>query len=247
MQQAESTRSAELRELEPAAVMDEVQAYCQRALERSRFFNLLAANNLDPGTLKYVFGQFYLWRNIFHTWFGFAIEKSGTCALPEAKEAILSLAEHIVIETKDHHDLQYLKFLFDLGFSSEDVEKLEPNAATRIYSASFFKSYQYRDHVFFEMVAAIAGREMLASMRNAHAIKTYFLRYGIQAKPWWGLHEEVEYDHFHSEIGPVLKVWRQTDRPAADLYQPMWTEIDRHMEYWDELLSEATSRSLAAE
>src|SRR5262245_21433228 len=117
-------------QLDPRKVMTEVQDRCRQALGESTFFSQLTANKLNNDALKYVFGQFYLWRNKFHTWFGLAIEKSGTCTVGETKEALITLAEHIIIEMRESHDLQYRQFLLDLGFTANEIQHLKPSPAT---------------------------------------------------------------------------------------------------------------------
>jgi hypothetical protein len=57
-------------------VSESLESYAAGLLAESAFFSALSAGEADPGHVRDVFGQYYLWRNRFHRWFGICVAKS---------------------------------------------------------------------------------------------------------------------------------------------------------------------------
>ena len=57
-------------------VSERLELYAAGLLAESAFFSALSAGEAHPGHVRDVFGQYYLWRNRFHRWFGICVAKS---------------------------------------------------------------------------------------------------------------------------------------------------------------------------
>ena len=57
-------------------VSESLESYAAGLLAESASFSALSAGEADPGHVRDVFGQYYLWRNRFHRWFGICVAKS---------------------------------------------------------------------------------------------------------------------------------------------------------------------------
>jgi hypothetical protein len=226
------------------AITEEVLACCDRALRRSSFFSGLADGSVSYREVAYAFGQFYHWRNQFHTWFGYAIARSGDCSSTARKKALASLAEHILIEMRDNHDVLYLDFLEEFGLVN--AEGAEVSRATQEYSASFIQRFTGYDDPLFLMVAAISARELLASRRNEFVINKYFENKGIVPHLWWELHRELESEHFQAELETVLAACSEAGADFDTYRHEMTASIQAHIAYWDNLLTEARSQPSVA-
>jgi hypothetical protein len=73
--------------LNSRAVPENLESYAGQLLAESAFFSALAAGQARPGDVRDVFGQYYLWRNRYHRWFGLCVAKSAPC-----DEALAALA-----------------------------------------------------------------------------------------------------------------------------------------------------------
>jgi len=58
------------------ALSENLESYAAGLLAESAFFSALSAGEADPGHVRDVFGQYYLWRNRSHRWFGICVAKS---------------------------------------------------------------------------------------------------------------------------------------------------------------------------
>jgi hypothetical protein len=226
--------------LNAEAITREVLGYCDRALTGSSFFSGLANGTVSCEEAAYAFGQFYHWRNQFHTWFGYAIARSGDCSSMVRKKALASLAEHILIEMRDNHDVLYLDFLEEFGLPNAGEAKARH--ATQAYGASFTQRFGNHDDPLFHMVAAISARELLASRRNEFVINRYFEQNGIVPHLWWELHRELEAEHFQTEMETVLEACFESGSDFDTYRREMVASIEAHIEYWDNLLAEARSQ-----
>ncbi len=221
------------------AVAEEIVSYCHAALERSRFFPSLRAGSVSLTVLRYVFGQYRLLRDRFQAWFGLCIVKSGSCDDEDVRAAILSLADHIAVEMRDGHDKLFRDFLVDLGMSEAEIRAMRAGKATRRYDASYFQRYGLSERNFFEAVTAISAREILHSIRNAYVLEHFLSKVGFGESQWWRLHVDLELDHFKAALLPVIQRSHGDDAAVASVVQTLKREIDRHIQYWDELLEEA--------
>ena len=221
------------------AVADEIVNSCHAALDRSRFFPALRAGSVSRSALRYIFGQYRLLRDRFQAWFGLCIVKSGSCDDEDVRAAILSLADHIAVEMRDGHDRLFRDFLIDLGLSEAEIRAMRASDATRRYDVSYFERYGLSEENFFEAVTAISAREILHSIRNAYVLEHFLSKAGLGESPWWRLHVDLELDHFKAALRPVIQRSHGDETVMVSIVQTIKREIDRHIQYWDELLEEA--------
>ena len=66
---------------------------CERSFDQSVFFRRLAAGDMTPSELAYVFGQYGHFRLQLHRWFAVCMLLSGDASQPAQREAILALAD----------------------------------------------------------------------------------------------------------------------------------------------------------
>ena len=225
------------------AVAEEIVSYCHAALEGSRFFPALRAGSVSVATLRYIFGQYRLLRDRFQAWFGLCIVKSGSCDEEDVRAAILALADHISVEMRDGHDRLFRGFLVELGMSEAEIRAMRAGGATRRYDASYFERYGLSEENFFEAVTAISAREILHSIRNAYVLEHFLAKVGFGESVWWRLHVDLELEHFRAALRPVIQRSQGHDAAVASVVQTLKREIDRHVQYWDELLEEAEAEA----
>lgn len=149
-------------------------AYCHQVLDSSRFFSLLKTGDLTLPLMQYVFLQYHHWRDRLHQWFGLCIVKAESCTDPAQKSAILSLADHTFTDLQDGHSEMYVDFLHDLELSDAEIAMSDRSAATTSYERSFFDDFGYGSDNFYEALAALSGRELCVSVRNARLLQSYF-------------------------------------------------------------------------
>ena len=244
-----SSRLARQIELAPAveahieAVSAATIAHCHKSLDRSRFFTLLKNGTIAPATVQYAFVQYYSWRNRLHQWLGLCITKAGSCTDRDQKLAIMSLADHTFTDLQDGHTEMYLEFLADLGLGAAEIEASQRSKATIAYERSFFDEFGYGTENFYEALVALSGRELCAAVRNELVLRCYFDLHHLNHSTWLALHAQIEVDHFHDAIRPVLIRYAGNSLKIADLMKVIEQSIDRHMQYFDELLVEHESRS----
>lgn len=229
-------------QLRGAAVVDDLTTAVDAALARSPFFTGLRDGTHDIEHVRAVFGQYYLWRNMFHRWFGVCIAKSPAFGTEIDTEFILSeLAHHIEEEISgDHHKLCRV-FLDGLGV---DAESVTPMAATERYGASFIARYMDPHRSGEEALAALAGRELAAPARNRLIIEALTEHYGVtDGLEFFGLHEDLEVDHFEG-LWQALTSTHTVD-PGA-LVEAARTEISEHVRFWDEVSAAVVAQQRAA-
>lgn len=218
--------------------MGDAIARCERAFDASQFFRCLAAGELTPARVRYVFGQYGHFRLQLHRWFGLCISKASNCAEPAQRQAILALADHIFTDLRDDHDQMFGDFLHQLGFPAGTLHAEHPSAATRAYTRSFFDDCSAPSCTFFDAIAALAGRELSVSLRNRRLLRSYFAPRGLAEPTWIRLHAELEVEHFLDVVEPIVA--RQGShsphlRAARDAIE---RAFERHAEYLDALLLE---------
>jgi thiaminase len=224
------------------AITAQTIAYCQTALDRSRFFGLLTAGMITPAMMQYVFLQYRHWRDRLHQWFGLCIIKAGSCTNLDQESAILSLADHIFTDLKDGHNQMYTEFLHELGLKDDDIAASQRSAATASYERSFFDSFGYGIDNFYEALAALSGRELCVSIRNSQILQSYFDCRNLKHPTWLSLHAEVEADHFQDAIRPVLTRYGENSVELNHVFTAVEQGIDRHVQYFDDLLQEYESQ-----
>ncbi|HTL89416.1 MAG TPA: iron-containing redox enzyme family protein [Leptolyngbya sp.] len=229
--------------VQEAEVTDRTIAYCQTALDRSRFFSQLKAGTMTPLLMQYVFLQYHYWRDRLHQWFGLCIIKAGSCTEPDQKAALLSLSDHIFTDLQDGHSEMFIEFLHELGLSDDDIAASQRSGATASYERSFFADFGDGMDNFYEALAALSGRELCVSIRNARILQSYFDVRKMKRPTWLSLHAELEVNHFQDSIRPVLAHHNhfnhsndsiQLDRVVKAIERG----IDRHVQYFEDLLQE---------
>ena len=212
-------------------------AYCETALDRSRFFSQLKAGHVTPSLMQYVFLQYHHLRDRLHQWFGLCIVKAGSCTDPDQKSALLSLSDHIFTDLQDGHNEMFIACLYALGLSDDDIAISQRSKATASYERSFFDDFGDGMDNFYEALAALSGRELCVSIRNARILQSYFDVRSIQHPIWLSLHAELELNHFQDSIRPVL-VHHNDFLQLNCVVKAIEKGIDRHVQYFDDLLQE---------
>ena len=223
------------------AIGERTIAYCHQALDRSRFFTLLKNGEMSPPLMQYAFLQYYFWRDRLHQWFGLCIVKAGSCSDPHQKVAIMSLADHTFTDLKDGHTEMYMEFLHDLELSDADIEASRRSAATVAYERSFFDDFGYETTNFYESLVALSGRELCVSIRNQRILASYFDARGMKHPTWLALHAELEVEHFHDTFRAALTCYADNPAKIASLMSAVDCGIDRHVQYFEDLLAEINS------
>jgi hypothetical protein len=102
--------------LNSRAVSESLESYARDRLAESDFFADLSAGQVRPEHVRDVFGQYYLWRNRFHRWFGLCVAKSAAFGdaldVPRVLGELITCLEQEI--TGNHHGLA-LSFLAALG------------------------------------------------------------------------------------------------------------------------------------
>lgn len=215
--------------------------YCHEVLDRSQFFCLLKAETITPQLMQYVFVQYHFWRDRLHQWFGLCIVKAGSCTNPDQKSAIMSLADHIFTDLQDNHTQMYWEFLHELGLSDAEIVVAQRSSATASYERSFFDEFGYGTENFYEALAALSGRELCVSIRNQRILQSYFDARGMKHPTWLSLHEELEVNHFQDSFFPVLAHYQENSVKLNSVIKAIERGIERHVQYFDDLLHEYES------
>lgn len=211
-----------------------LEAYTENLLAESSFFSDLSAGAARPEHVRDVFGQFYLWRNRFHRWFGICVARSAPFG--EAMNVPVVLCEllgYLEQEIKgDHHRLA-VSFLSALGVS--DPARLSPLAVTDSYAESFLRCYFSAQTSGDEALAALAGRELAGPSRNRIIRRALPEHYSVTSGlEFFDLHEALEVAHFRSlwdalVMGSVIN--------SRKLLEAARMEIWEHITFWDDVYS----------
>ncbi|HEX9993556.1 MAG TPA: iron-containing redox enzyme family protein [Acidimicrobiales bacterium] len=215
------------------AVVGELAAVADRSLQASTFFAGLRAGDHDLERVRGVFGQYYLWRNGFHRWFGVCIVRSPAFGTGVDTAYILSeLTEHIDQEIAGDHHAMCRTFLEALGV---DADAVRPLAVTDAYCRSFPTRYLDPARTGEEALAALAGRELVAPARNRLIVDALSGHYGVTAGlDFFDLHEDLEAEHFEA-LWEALTRTRSVDPNV--LYEAASTEIVDHVRFWDDVFA----------
>jgi hypothetical protein len=226
-----------------AAVSAHAIRCCERAFDGSAFFQALAAGAVDEGLMRYAFLQYRFFRDQLHRWFGLCIVKGPSCRDPAQKAAIMALADHVFTDLRDAHEEMYDAFLRDLGVSEADASLAAPSPATCRYIQSFFDDFGLDTSGFFVALTALGGRELCVSLRNRRLIDQYFGPRGLAPPTWIALHAELELEHFHDAIRPVLGEPHGGDATTfAAASAAVEQAVSSHVRLFDDLLGEHHGR-----
>jgi hypothetical protein len=223
--------------LEPGWVGDAI-ARCERAFDASLFFQRLAAGELTPAQLRYVFGQYGHFRLQLHSWFGLCISKASNCAEPAQRRSILALADHIFADLRDDHDGMFGEFLHQLGFPAGALHAEHASAATRAYVRSFFDDCGAPSCTFFDAIAALGGRELSVSLRNRRLLRSYFGPRGLAEPTWIRLHAELEIEHFLDVVEPIVARAGSDSPQLRAAREGIERAFEQHARYLDALMLE---------
>lgn len=233
-------------EAQEEAIIAFTIAYCNESLDKSRFFSKLKDGEITLPLMQYTFLQYYFWRDQLHKWFGLCIIKAQSCSDPDQKRAIMSLSDHIFTDLQDGHDDMYVEFLHDIGLSDAEIMGATRSLATISYEQSFFKDFGYETENFYEALAALSGRELCVSMRNVRILQYYFDARSSKQPTWLSLHAELEIEHFRDAIRPVITRYYDDSTKIASLTKAVERGINRHIQYFEDILHEYESQTVVA-
>lgn len=216
------------------AVSKILEAYVGNLIAESNFFSDLSSGRVRTEDVKDVFGQYYLWRNRFHRWFGICVMKSAPFGEAANVPRVLGeLIECLGQEIKeDHHGLA-LSFLAALGI--DDPSRITALPVTDTYAESFLRCYFSSDRSGDEALAALAGRELSVPSRNRIILSALPEHYGVNSGlEFFGVHNTIEVEHFR-----VLWEAMTHDHKADTrrLIEAARLEIWEHITFWDDIYS----------
>jgi pyrroloquinoline quinone (PQQ) biosynthesis protein C len=218
--------------LDSRAVSESLESYARDRLAESDFFSDLSAGQVHPEHVRDVFGQYYLWRNRFHRWFGICVARSAP--FDDALNAPHVLGELITCleqEIKGNHHGLALSFLAALG--AGDPAHITPLPVTESYAESFLRCYFSADRTGDEALAALAGRELVAPSRNEIIISALSRHYGVTSGlEFFSVHTDLEVEHFRALWDALA---RDTTADAQRLIEAARMEIWEHVTFWDDV------------
>lgn len=213
---------------------ESLEAYTGNLLAESRFFSDLSTGAARLEQVRDVFGQFYLWRNRFHRWFGLCVAKSSPFGesfnVPLVLGELVACLEQEIKE--DHHGLAK-SFLFALGIS--DPAHIPALAVTDSYADSFLRCYSPANRSGDEALAALAGRELAGPSRNRIITRALSEHYGVASGlEFFDLHESIEVGHFRVLWDALIVGTKVSQRKLLEAAR---MEIWEHITFWDDVYS----------
>ena len=211
-----------------------LEAYVGNLIAESNFFSDLSSGRVTPEDVRGVFGQYYLWRNQFHRWFGICVARSAPFGASLNVSRILGeLIECLGQEIReDHHGLA-LSFLAALGI--DDPSRIAALPVTDTYAESFLRCYFSSDRSGDEALAALAGRELAVPSRNRIILSALPEHYGVTSGlEFFGLHDTIEVAHFRG-LWEAMTHDHKTD--TRRLIEAARLEIWEHITFWDDVYS----------
>jgi hypothetical protein len=222
------------RPLDSRAVAQSLESYTCNLLAESTFFSDLSAGQARREHVRDVFGQYYLWRNRFHRWFGVCVAK--IAPFGEALNVSRMLCELVTCleqEIKGDHYGLAISFLAALGI--DDPARITALPVTDAYAESFPRCYFPVDRSGDEALAALAGRELVGPSRNRIIIGALPEHYGVTSGlEFFQLHEDLEAEHFRA-LWEALADDTKTD--CRRLIEAARLEIWEHVTFWDDVYS----------
>ena len=218
--------------LDIRAVSQSLESYARDRLAESDFFADLSAGRAAPEHVRDVFGQYYLWRNRFHRWFGLCVAKSAPFGdalnVPRVLGELISCLEQ---EIKGNHHGLALSFLAALGIA--DPTHIAALPVTQSYAESFLRCYFSADRTGDEALAALAGRELVAPGRNEIIISALPRHYGVTSGlEFFSVHTDLEEEHFRALWEALAQ---DTKADAQRLIEAARVEIWEHVTFWDDV------------
>jgi len=221
-----------MQQLDSRVVSVSLESYIRDRLAESDFFSGISGGLIPPEHVRQVFGQYYLWRNRFHRWFGVCVAKSA--AFGAAMNAPLVLGELIAClaeEVKGNHHGLALSFLSALGV--DDPSAIAALPVTEAYAESFLHCYIPADRSGDEALAALAGRELVVPGRNKIITGALTRHYGVTSGlEFFRVHDDIEVEHFRA-LWEALAQDTRVD--ARKLIEAARLEIWEHVTFWDDV------------
>jgi len=218
--------------LDSRAVSKSLESYARARLAESDFFSDLSAGRVPPEQVRDVFGQYYLWRNRFHRWFGICVAKiapfGDAMNVPRVLGELITCLEQ---EIKGNHHGLALSFLGALGV--DDPAHLAALPVTESYAESFLRCYFSADRTGDEALAALAGRELVAPGRNEIILSALSEHYGVTSGlEFFSVHTDLEVEHFRV-LWEALA--HDTKADPERLLEAARVEIWEHVTFWDDV------------
>jgi hypothetical protein len=221
-----------MQQLDSRAVSVSLESYIRDRLAESDFFSGISGGVIPPEDVRQVFGQYYLWRNRFHRWFGVCVAKSGPFgAAINAPLVVGELIACLAEEVKGNHHGLALSFLSALGVDNPSAIAALP--VTDAYAESFLNCYFPADRSGDEALAALAGRELVVPGRNRIITDALTRHYGVTSGlEFFRVHDDIEVEHFRA-LWEALA--RGTRVAASKLIEAARLEIWEHVTFWDDV------------
>jgi hypothetical protein len=221
-----------MKPLNSRAVSESLESYAGDLLAESAFFSALSAGDAHPGHVRDVFGQYYLWRNRCHRWFGLCVAKSAP--FDEAMDVPRVLGELIAClrhEIKGDQQRLALSFLAALGVN--DPARIRALPVTDSYAESFLRCYSPGDRSGDEALAALAGRGLAAPSRNRVITGALPRHYGVTSGlEFFGQLGDLEAKHVRAMWRAIVR-GRKAD--TGRLIEAARLEIWEHITFWDDV------------
>jgi len=223
------------------ALTEGLESYARDRLAESDFFADLSAGRMRPESIRDVFGQYYLWRNRFHRWFGVCVARTAPFGdAPNVSRILREIIGCLAREIADDHHGLAVSFLSALGI--DDPAGITVLPVTDAYAKSFLHCYSSADHTGDEALAALAGRELAVPARNEIIISALAGHYGITSGlELFSLRASLEAGRFRALWEALADEARTERRLLADAAR---LEIWEHITFWDDVYS-AIGGSLA--
>jgi hypothetical protein len=220
--------------LDSGAVSEILESYVRQLLAESEFFSDLSAGRARPEHVREVFGQYYLWRNRFHRWFGICVAKIAPFGeapnVPRVLSELIACLEQEI--SGDHYGLA-ISFLAALGI--DNPARITALPVTDAYAESFPRCYFPVDRSGDEALAALAGRELVGPSRNKLILAALPEHYGVTScLEFFEQHTDIEAEHFRV-LWEALADDSKTD--TRRLIEAAKLEIWEHVTFWDDVYS----------
>jgi hypothetical protein len=216
-----------------------LEAYVSHLIAESNFFSDLSAGRIHPEDVRGVFGQYYLWRNQFHRWFGICVARSAPFGESLNVARILgALVACLEEEIKEDHHGMALSFLSALGI--DDPSRITALPVTNAYAESFLHCYSSSDRSGDHALAALAGRELAVPRRNAIIVGALPRHYGVTTGlEFFDLHSAIEVEHFRILWEAIS---HDCKADAGRLIEAAKLEVWEHITFWDDVYSTILDR-----
>jgi hypothetical protein len=223
-----------MKSLDGLAVSGILESYVNELLTESAFFSGLSDGRPEIEQVRRVFGQYYLWRNRLHRWFGICVVKCTPFGEAPNVPAVLSeLISCMGQEISGNHHGLAVSFLAALGI--DNPARIRALPVTDSYSESFVRYYSSGDRSGDEALAALAGRELTAPGRNRIILSALSEHYGVTAgTEFFSLHTDLEADHFRALWNALT---RNYGTDIGRLIEAARLEIWEHITFWDDVYS----------